>query len=161
MSLQEEVGFPEAPRSFRSRGSGARVGRARASPTFRRRRGRGDRTDPRTTQHAAIGPNADVVRVAETASIVPPSTAPEPRRLAGSADAGTGPAATQGDTRDGDTRERSVPVPDGRSATAVGPVPASVRCSGSCAHVPGHHAARPTEDNHPGDRGRHRTRLPW
>jgi hypothetical protein len=35
--------------------------------------------------HAGKGPTADVIRVTETASIAPPATAPERRRLAGCA----------------------------------------------------------------------------
>jgi hypothetical protein len=62
------------------------VGRARQAPTFRRRRGRGDRTCLRTTTHAGTRPIGDVVRVPGIGSMVPPAAAPERRRLAGSAD---------------------------------------------------------------------------
>jgi hypothetical protein len=61
------------------------VGRARQAPMFRRRRGREDRIDPRTTTRAGIGPTASVFGGTDTTSLVPPATAPERRRLAGSA----------------------------------------------------------------------------
>jgi hypothetical protein len=69
----------------RSRGSRARVGRARQAPRFRRRRGREDQIDPRITMHAGIGPIAGVVCGPGIAPIAPPAKAPERRRLAGSA----------------------------------------------------------------------------
>jgi hypothetical protein len=83
---------PEAPSRVSpcvAAGLRARVGRARAAPLFRRRRGRGDGSSPGTTTHAGIGPIGDVARVTGVGSIVPPATAPERRRLAGSAHAGT------------------------------------------------------------------------
>jgi hypothetical protein len=70
------------------------VGRARQAPRFRRRRGRGNRGDIRDTNHVRNRTDADARGGPGMDSTFPPATAPEPRRLAGSAHAGTGPAAT-------------------------------------------------------------------
>jgi hypothetical protein len=80
---------PDVPASPRGTSVAARlvqaVGRARQAPTFRRRRGRGGRSDSRTTMHGSKGPIAGVIRGPGVASIALPATAPEHRRRVGSA----------------------------------------------------------------------------
>jgi hypothetical protein len=55
------------------------VGRARAAPTFRRRRGRHHRADTRDTNHVPDQPCAGVRGGPGAASIAPPTRAPDPR----------------------------------------------------------------------------------
>jgi hypothetical protein len=96
-----------------------RVGRARAAPRFRRRRGRGNQGGSRTTMHVGNEPIAHMARVTVSASIAAPASVPAtvpgglPHRRHGG-------LRLRMATKD---RVRECAIPHGPSATALGTGP--------------------------------------